>query len=87
MWHVYVIINKKETFKYIGICKDLNKRLHQHNKGYTQSTKPYIPFTDIIKLKSCKNSKEARKWEKYYKSGIGRDKVKNIIESGRSSDG
>lgn len=80
-WFVYVIINKAKDYKYIGISQDLNKRLKQHNAGVTQSTKPHRPFERIIQLAECSTAVEARKQEKYFKSGIGRKHIKNLILS------
>lgn len=91
MWYKYLLINENRTYKYIGIAKELKRRLMYHNKGYTQSTRPFIPFNSIIELGHTNEAKDARKLEKFYKSGQGRDKVKaifnNLIQSESSSIG
>ena len=77
MYFVYVLTNEK--YKYTGITTDIKKRLRDHNAGKTKSTRPYRPFKKIIELKRCTSRIEARKWEKYYKSGIGREKLKEVL--------
>jgi len=57
---------------YIGISENPEKRLKQHNAGMTSSTRSRRPFI-IIFREECKNRLDARKKEKYYKSGCGRE--------------
>ncbi len=76
MWLVYRITNKQKDYSYVGITQGTEKRLQKHNEGATRSTKPYRPFNKIEVIKACPTRKEARHWEKYYKSGIGREQLK-----------
>ncbi len=57
------------------MSKDINARIDRHNKGYERTTKPYIPFKLIYK-EECINRIEARKREKYWKSGCGKEQLK-----------
>ncbi|MFA5746704.1 MAG: GIY-YIG nuclease family protein [Candidatus Paceibacterota bacterium] len=77
MWYVYVLKSSKDNDLYIGISEDPERRLLQHNKGMTTSTKPRRPF-EIIYREEVKNRIEARKREKYLKSGIGREFLKKF---------
>ena len=61
------------------MTQNLEERLRKHNEGATKSTKPYRPFTKIVTLCKCYTRQEARKWEKFYKSGVGREKVKRLM--------
>jgi len=79
MFYVYAIQSLKDKHLYIGISKNPEKRLKQHNAGMTKSTKPRRPFK-IIYEESCKDRVNARKREKYFKSGIGREFLKRFIE-------
>ena len=81
-WYVYQLINSQLKYRYIGIAANIEKRLIKHNQGSTRSTRPYRPFDKIEIIKNCESRLEARKWEIYYKSGCGREK---LTES--SSDG
>ena len=74
---MYALRSLRDGNLYIGISKDPEKRLLAHNKGVTNSTRSRRPFTLIFK-EACSSSKEAREREKYYKSGFGREILKNI---------
>ncbi|MBD3363250.1 GIY-YIG nuclease family protein [Candidatus Dojkabacteria bacterium] len=87
MYYVYLLINKKKSYKYVGITKDIKKRLRDHNQGKTRSTKPYRPFDKIIILDKLESRKEAREREKYFKSATGRKKRELILNTERSSVG
>lgn len=49
MWYVYILRSKKDGDFYIGCTKNLKRRIREHNKGYTASTKNRIPFELIHK--------------------------------------
>ncbi len=82
MYYVYVLKSRKDGNKYTGITVDLQGRLKKHNKGYssTRSTKYRGPF-EIVYTEVVADRKEARKREKFLKSGSGREfldkKLKN----------
>jgi len=78
MWHVYVLKSLKDEKLYTGISRDIEKRLKEHNSGMTKSTKLRRPFKIIYK-ETFENRINARKREKYLKSGIGREFLKSII--------
>jgi len=60
------------------MTKDLGARLIRHNRGYERTTKPYKTFKLIYK-EIYNNGAEAREREKYLKSGIGREFIRNFI--------
>ncbi len=76
-YHVYVI-EGKEKFRYTGMTKNLEHRFHEHNSGYNRSTKNHRPYK-IIYQRTFPDSVEARKHEKYLKTGSGRDYIDSII--------
>jgi len=78
MWYSYALRSLKDGNLYIGISENLEKRLKQHNSGMTKSNRSRRPF-EIIYKKGHKNRIEARMNEKYLKSGVGREFLKNII--------
>jgi putative endonuclease len=49
----------------------MEKRLHQHNTNEVQSTKARKPF-NLIYFEEVQSIEDARKREKYFKSGFGR---------------
>jgi putative endonuclease len=77
-WFIYALRSLKDNNLYIGISRNPEKRVEIHNKGKTESTKNRRPFI-LIHKQSCNSLKEAREKEKYYKSGFGREILKQII--------
>ncbi|MCB9033222.1 MAG: GIY-YIG nuclease family protein [Chitinophagales bacterium] len=74
-YYVYVLKSVNFNRFYIGMSGDVEKRLKEHNAGYTKSTKAYIPW--ILFFKEVHSDRiEARKREKYLKSGVGREYIK-----------
>ena len=51
---------------YTGITKDINKRLSQHNKGKSISTR-HRGTKSVVYLKTCPTRKDARKLEVHIK--------------------
>lgn len=78
MYKVYAIRSKIKNYIYVGLTTNLEKRLKQHNKGYTKSTKPFRPF-EIIYFEEVETRILARKREKYFKSGIGKEFLRKLI--------
>ncbi len=76
MYYCYVLQSIKDSNLYIGLSNNPYQRLDKHNHGYTKSTKSRIPFK-IIHIEEFNNRLSARKFEKYLKSGIGREIIKN----------
>ncbi|MBS4042634.1 MAG: GIY-YIG nuclease family protein [Chitinophagaceae bacterium] len=72
MFYCYVLqsLTKKE-YLYKGHCKDLNRRLQEHNSGKTKSNKAYRPFI-ILYFETFNTLIEAVKIEKYWKTAAGR---------------
>jgi len=77
MIFVYIIKSEKYNFRYVGITADLDRRLSEHNLKKNRSTKNYAPFI-LITYEKCEDYKEARKREKFLKSGQGRKFLDNL---------
>jgi putative endonuclease len=78
-FYVYAIVSQKRNYIYIGLTNNLNRRFSEHNQGYNKTTKPYLPFKLIFSEKYPTRI-EARKREKYLKSGYGKKWIKNNFE-------
>ena len=77
MYFVYVLRSDIFDRTYTGMTSNLETRLRQHNNSENKSTKAYVPWRLIYKEEfDCRI--EARKREKYLKSGIGREFIKKI---------
>ncbi|QQR50102.1 GIY-YIG nuclease family protein [Candidatus Nomurabacteria bacterium] len=78
MYFVYVLKSKKDEKLYYGFTENIEKRLHQHNNGEVRSTKYRIPL-QLLYYEKVDNLTEARKREKYFKSGFGRKYIKSKL--------
>ena len=65
-YFVYILKSLKDNRRYIGCTSDLNRRLHQHNEGFTESTRKRRPFV-IMCFKKFDNKILALKYERYLK--------------------
>ena len=74
---VYAISSVVRNYIYVGMTKDVDARLARHIKGREKITKPYAPF-QLIYTEVCANRVKAREREKYWKSGIGKQKLRDI---------
>lgn len=79
-YYVYVLLSLKNKRLYTGSTSDLKKRLDEHNKGlggeYTKKNKPFV----LIYYEAFLSKKDAVKQEKFYKSGYGREILKDKIK-------
>ncbi|NMH88927.1 GIY-YIG nuclease family protein [Flavivirga sp. Y03] len=55
----------------------MSNRIKRHNDGRERTTKFYRPY-ELIYSEKCSNRIEARVREKYWKSGIGKEKLRSI---------
>jgi len=81
MFSVYILQSEKDKRTYVGFCKDIDNRLHEHNLGKVNATKNRRPL-QIIFREEIKDLKEAKKRERYWKSGVGRRKLKDFFKYG-----
>jgi putative endonuclease len=78
MFFVYVLNSLTRNYIYVGLTDNIDRRINEHNKGYNKTTKPYIPFK-LIHTEPFTTRIEARKREKYLKTGIGKEYLRNIL--------
>ena len=72
-FYVYILISQKnQTVHYVGLTRDLQERLLMHNRGACAHTSKYRPWR-IETAVAFKSEKKARAFEKYLKSGSGRE--------------
>ena len=77
-YFVYVLKSELNGKTYTGHTSNLNQRLKEHNAGKTKSTKPFIPYK-LFYFEEFNSRQDAVIREKYLKSGVGRDFIKNIF--------
>lgn len=83
MFFVYVIKSEFNGFFYVGLTTSVTNRIIQHNKGMTKSTKPFKPWK-LFFSEEYETRIEARKREKYLKSGVGKEYIKKYRRPGSS---
>ena len=78
-YFVYVLKSEKDGRLYKGMTNNIERRIYEHNIGKHKSTRPYKPW-ELVYQESYDSRIEARKREKYLKSGIGREFLKNKLD-------
>jgi putative endonuclease len=73
--YVYVISSLKEKYIYVGTTKDPKVRINQHQSGKEKTTRFYRPFR-VLFIERFASRLLERKREKYLKSGIGKEWIK-----------
>ena len=72
MYYVYIIRSIKYSNQtYIGFTENLDQRMNSHNQGHVPHTSKFKPW-EIITTISFLDKKQALSFEKYLKSGSGR---------------
>jgi len=79
-WCAYVLRSRKNGRLYTGSTNNLQRRLEEHQRGKNIYIRNAWPF-DLIYGEDCPNRLEARRRERYLKSGVGRDFLKSRLEA------
>ncbi len=78
MYAVYVLKSIFRNYIYVGLTNCLDRRIAEHQRGKEKTTAPYSPFK-FIYSENFSDRLSARKREKYLKSGIGKEWIKNNL--------
>jgi len=76
-WYVYILKGSNGVF-YKGFTNNLEKRLHQHELGQNETTRIMKSFS-LVHVEVCNTRIEARKLEKFLKTGFGREIIKELF--------
>lgn len=79
MYYVYILKSLRTGEFYKGLTSDLDRRLQEHLSGKSFSTKSMQPLK-LIYVEICQSRDEARKKEKFFKSGFGREIIHELAE-------
>ena len=74
---VNAISSINRNYIYVGLTSNIEERLKRHNLGYEQTTRPYKPFL-LLYTEACEDRIGARNREKYWKSGVGKEKLRTL---------
>ena len=75
---VYILFPKKHNKHYTGFTSDLKQRLQSHNIYGKDWTARYRPWA-LIFTKEFSSKNEAMVYEKWLKTGVGRDFIKTLL--------
>jgi putative endonuclease len=78
MHYIYVLKSLKDNGLYIGSSSDLKRRIQEHQRGLSKSTKNRRPWK-LIYYEASLSKTDALKREKYLKSTWGRRYLKNRL--------
>jgi putative endonuclease len=72
-FYVYVLVSETDSsIHYTGMTQELAKRLGDHNRGHCPHTAKFKPWR-IETAVAFASEEKARAFEKYLKSGSGRE--------------
>ena len=77
MYFVYIIQSSLTKEYYKGLTDNIDRRIKQHFKGQTLFAKHRLPLR-LIHVEICADRITARKLEKFFKSGYGREIIAEI---------
>lgn len=80
MTYCYVLLSGKDGRFYIGSTSDLRERVERHNKGFVRSTAYRRPLL-LIYYEACLNADDARRRERFLKTGRGGRYLKKRLAS------
>ena len=84
MFHIYVLPSENTGRHYVGYTSDLTQRLGSQNDGITKSTRNRGPWT-LIYQDSFPSKLDAKRRERFLKTGQGREELKQLISVARSA--
>jgi putative endonuclease len=77
MFFVYAIKSLTKNYIYVGLTANTEIRIAEHNRKKEKTTRSYAPFETIL-TEEYDTRIEARKREKYLKSGAGKEYLKSL---------
>lgn len=79
MFYIYVI-KSHEGFRYTGMTEDLEKRLVEHNEKKLSFWTKRGTNWKLMYKEEFETKSEALRREKWLKSGVGREYLRNILD-------
>src|SRR3989338_3276777 len=78
MFFVYILQSLQSGEFYKGLTDNIDRRINEHLNGKVNSTRLRLPLK-LVHVEICITRGQARKMEKFFKSGYGREIIKEII--------
>jgi putative endonuclease len=79
-FYVYILLSLKDNHFYIGFTSDLKKRLTQHAKGLSTSTRFHRPYK-LIHYEYFIDEKDTKTREEFLKSDFERREFKKSLKN------
>ena len=79
MFYVYILKSLKNRRLYTGSTNNLERRIYEHSVGQTKYTSKAGPF-ELVYKESYNTSLEAKRREKFLKTGKGRELLRSILD-------
>ncbi len=79
-YYIYVLKSSRDNNFYVGYTNNLKSRFEQHSKGQVVSTKQRRPL-ELIYSEACLDKKDATHREKYLKTYLGKQFLRNRLKS------
>jgi putative endonuclease len=83
---VYILKSQKDNSFYVGVTNNLIRRVNEHQKGLSKSTKNKVPW-QLVYQEKFDTIKSAYHREKEIKSRKKRKYIESLILRARSSAG
>ena len=84
MYYTYILLSQKTKTFYIGQTDNLKRRFKEHNAGiggeYSKRHKPFI----LLFYEAFLSKEDSLKQERFYKSGYGREVLKEKVKGSLS---
>ncbi len=77
MHYVYVLFSLRTNSFYKGITNNIDRRTKEHFEAKTAFSKNRLPLK-LVHVEICETREDARNLEKFFKSGFGREVIKEI---------
>ncbi|TAH41643.1 MAG: GIY-YIG nuclease family protein [Bacteroidetes bacterium] len=81
MAFVYILFSKKLNKHYIGACKDIDRRIYEHNIGHSKFTKTGLPW-ELMYVEEYEDLAKAKKRELEIKKKKSRKFIEELIAKG-----
>ncbi|MBU2592692.1 MAG: GIY-YIG nuclease family protein [Patescibacteria group bacterium] len=78
MYYIYILKSLKTKELYKGLTNNMARRLKQHFSGRVKSTRGKRPLK-VVHVEICQNRASARRTEKLFKSGYGREIIRELL--------
>ena len=76
---VYVLWSRKDRELYIGVSRDIKRRLKEHTEGRVSATRYRRPLI-LIFCESFRHDRDATARERYLKTGWGRKHLQKALQ-------